>query len=172
MLPVRLVTLDDIPLGRLIHIAARILDQRWSTYLAERHGLTPAGMMVLFTLARSDELTHRDLAERCFVRPATLTGIVDTLDRAGLVERHRDPADRRTVRLVLTDDGRRHAEDLFEMVHQRRPLTSVDADPANAAVIRQFLLELIRTMSDGEDGRLSQENQQTNQERGPGGGPC
>ncbi|ASW56706.1 MarR family winged helix-turn-helix transcriptional regulator [Plantactinospora sp. KBS50] len=162
------VRLDDIPLGRLVHVAGRLVGQRWSAHLAERHGLTPAGMQVLFALARHGEAGHREIAERCFVRPATLTGIVDTLERGGLVTRRRDPADRRTVRLALTESGDRQVRELFEMVHRRDPLTSVDADPANAAVIRRFLLELIATMSDGEDNGLSQADHQ----RAPGGGRC
>ncbi|MFB9235185.1 MarR family winged helix-turn-helix transcriptional regulator [Plantactinospora siamensis] len=163
-----LVRLDDVPLGRLLHVAGRMVGQRWSAYLADRHGLTPAGMHVLFTLAHSGELGHREIAERCFVRPATLTGIVDTLERRGLVERRRDAADRRTVRLALTADGRRHVRELSELTQRRDPLTSVDADPANAAVIRSFLLELIGTMSDGEDPVLLQEDHQ----RGSGGARC
>ncbi|HEX7744603.1 MAG TPA: MarR family winged helix-turn-helix transcriptional regulator [Micromonosporaceae bacterium] len=148
----------DIPLGRLIDFAARLLTQRWSRYLAEHHGLTPAGMSVLFTLARGGDLTHREMADRCYVRPATLTGIVDTLERNGLVERRRDPADRRAVRLALTAEGDRHARELFDVISRDRPLTSVDADPAKAAVIREFLLELIHEMSDGKDPTLTPRN--------------
>jgi len=157
---VNLLLPRDFPLGRLIDLAARLLSQRWSRYLTEHHGLTPAGMSVLFTLARGGELTHREMADQCYVRPATLTGIVDTLERNGLVERRRDPADRRTVRLALTADGERHAGKLLDLISSDRPLTSVDADPAKAAVIREFLLELIHTMSDGEDPTLTAKHRQ------------
>jgi DNA-binding MarR family transcriptional regulator len=51
--------------------------------------------------------THREIARRCWVRPATLTGIVDALERDGLVARRRSGRDRRQVRLELTDEGRR-----------------------------------------------------------------
>lgn len=155
----------DIPLGRLIDFAARVLSQRWSRYLAEHHGLTPAGMSVLFTLARGGQLTHREMADQCYVRPATLTGIVDTLERNGLVERRRDPADRRAVRLALTADGDRHVRELSDVMSTDRPLTSVDADPAKATVIREFLLELIHTMSDGEDPRLTAKHSRWQQDQ-------
>jgi MarR family transcriptional regulator, organic hydroperoxide resistance regulator len=167
---VNLLLPQDIPLGRLIDFAARLLFQRWSRYLAEHHGLTPAGMSVLFTLARGGDLTHREMADRCYVRPATLTGIVDTLERNGLVERRRDPADRRAVRLALTAEGDKHARELFDVISTDRPLTSVDADPAKAAVIREFLLELIHTMSDGEDPTLTAKHARWHQDRD--GNPC
>lgn len=138
-----LVGLHDVPLGRLLIHAGHVVGQRWNRYLAEEHGLTQAGMITLLTLARFGELPHRTVAERCFVKPATLTGIVDTLERQGLVERRRDDADRRSVRLVLTPAGRDRAAALTTFIHSGRPLTSVDADPAKAAVIREFLLEVI-----------------------------
>jgi DNA-binding MarR family transcriptional regulator len=146
--------LRDAPLGRLLVIAGHVAEQRWSRYLAEQHGLTPAGMATLMTLAQHGESTHRALAQRCFVRPATLTGVVDTLERDGMVERRRDDADRRAVRLVLTPAGRARVAALRDVMVSGRALTSVDADPTKEAVIREFLLELIDTMSDEKGGGL------------------
>ncbi|WP_091338370.1 MarR family winged helix-turn-helix transcriptional regulator [Micromonospora rhizosphaerae] len=163
--------LRHAPLGRLLSVAGKLVEQRWGRYLAEHHGLTSAGMRVLFILSGMGETTHRDVAERCFVRPATLTGIVDTLERDGFVERRRDAADRRTVRVALTDKGREHARALTDLIHSDNPLTSVDADPAKKAVIREFLIELITTMSDGDVGRLNPDQESTD-ETTPGGRPC
>jgi DNA-binding MarR family transcriptional regulator len=146
--------LRDAPLGRLLVIAGHVTSQRWSRYLAEQHGLTPAGMATLMTLAQHGESTHRALADRCFVRPATLTGVVDTLERDGLVIRRRDAADRRTVRLVLTPAGLARTEALAAVMRSGRPLTSVDAEPEKAAVIREFLCEVIDTMADKSGGGL------------------
>ncbi|WP_431922847.1 MarR family winged helix-turn-helix transcriptional regulator [Micromonospora wenchangensis] len=165
--------LRDVPLGRLLSVAGHLVDQHWGRYLAEHHGLTPAGMRVLFTLNHLDDATHRDVADRCFVRPATLTGIVDTLERDGFVERRRDDADRRSVRLALTDKGREHTRSLVDRMRTDTPLTSVDADPARREVIRDFLIEVITTMSDGEDKRLTttQDQESTDHPR-PGSHPC
>ncbi len=139
----KMVQLGDVPLGRLLVVAGHLTGQRWNRYLADEHGLTQAGMVTLMALAEHGELPHRAVAELCFVRPATLTGIVDTLERDGLVQRRRDGADRRSIKLTLTPAGRDRVAALTAMIRARRPLTSVDADPAKAAVIRQFLLEVI-----------------------------
>ncbi|MGC4809361.1 MarR family winged helix-turn-helix transcriptional regulator [Micromonospora sp. DT228] len=152
MLTVDLVTLKDVPLGRLLVVAAHLVGQRWNRYLAEDHGLTHAGMVTLMTLARHGELPHREVAEKGFVRPATLTGIVDTLAREGLVERQRDDSDRRSVRLAITPAGRDRIAALTAVIQSGHPLTSVDADPAKAQVIREFLLEVIGS---GDDPRMT-----------------
>jgi len=48
--------------------------------------------------------TH--LARRMNVAVPTMTSMIDGLAERGLVARHPDPADRRQVRIVMTDDGR------------------------------------------------------------------
>ncbi|RIV39447.1 MarR family winged helix-turn-helix transcriptional regulator [Micromonospora radicis] len=138
-----LYQLGDLPLGRLLVVAGHLTGQRWNRYLADEHGLTQAGMVTLMALAEHGELPHRAVAELCFVRPATLTGIADTLERDGLVERRRDEDDRRSVKLALTAAGHDRVAALTALIRSKRPLTSVDTDPAKAAVIRQFLLEVI-----------------------------
>ena len=56
------------------------------------------------------------LAEATQETSATMTGIVDRLVEHGLVERHRDPSDRRSVLVSLTGCGER----LLEEVENRR----------------------------------------------------
>ncbi|WBB65022.1 MarR family transcriptional regulator [Micromonospora sp. WMMD812] len=148
-----LFTLDDVPMGRLLVTAGHLVSQRWNRILAEKFNLTQAGMVTLMTLAHHGTLPHREVAQRCYVRPATLTGIVDTLERDGLVERQRDENDRRSVRLAITPAGRERLSALSALIRSGRPLTSVDADPAKAAVIREFLLEVIGS---GEDPRMTE----------------
>jgi DNA-binding MarR family transcriptional regulator len=170
-----LVTFSDAlrqaPLGRLISVAGHVVEQHWGRYLAEHHGLTPAGMRVLLILVRAGDSTHREIAERCFVRPATLTGIVDTLERDGFVARKQNPQDRRSVQLTLTDRGRETALALVDLMHSARPLTSVDADPAKREVVREFLLEIITTMSDGDLRRLNRDSE-SHTENPTGSRPC
>jgi MarR family transcriptional regulator, organic hydroperoxide resistance regulator len=147
---VELVTLHDVPLGRLLLLAGQRVSNRWNKLLADRFGLTNSGMSVLLALHGRGALAHGELALLCFVKPSTLTGIVDTLEKAGLVERRRDGADRRAVRLALTLDGAVAAQSLNSLIRNPRPLTSVDADPAKAQVIREFLLEIIANTTDTE----------------------
>ncbi len=150
MFAVELVELHDVPMGRLLVLAGQRANQRWNKLLADRFGLTNSGMSVLLALHGRGDLSHGELALLCFVKPSTLTGIVDTLERSGLVERRRDGTDRRAVRLALTLDGAVAAQSLLSVIRNPRPLTSVDADPVKAQVVREFLLEVIANMTDTE----------------------
>jgi DNA-binding MarR family transcriptional regulator len=68
------------------------------------HGLSVPARILLGTLEGAGEpLSHSAIAERLFVTGASVTSLVDTLERRGLVRRIRDTADRRVVLVQLTE---------------------------------------------------------------------
>lgn len=62
---------------------------------------------------RETPLTPAELAERTGVTRATITGLVDTLERAGYVTRKPHPEDRRSMSVGLTARGRKLLSDLL-----------------------------------------------------------
>src|SRR5262245_42635697 len=62
--------------------------------------------LTVLSLVRTEGLGLAELARRCMVAPTVITGIVDRLERQGLIRREADPRDRRVNRLVLTEAGR------------------------------------------------------------------
>jgi DNA-binding MarR family transcriptional regulator len=151
--------LENAHLGRLVATAGHLASERWTRYVSDSYGLSPAGASVLMALSHDRRMTHGDLADVCYIRPATLTGVVDTLVKSGHVERKADEADRRTVWVTVTRKGSLVAVKVINRVtghgtqgseRVMRALTSVDADPKNEAIIRRFLIELIVRLSDAE----------------------
>lgn len=70
-------------------------------------GIGFAHYKLLGELRREGALTASHLAQAADLAPATASEMIDTLVTAGFVERHRDPDDRRIVRVSLTPRGRR-----------------------------------------------------------------
>lgn len=60
-----------------------------------------------------------ELAESSHQLSATMTGIVDRLAERGLVQRERDPRDRRALRVMLTQEGKQLMEKVSERKHAR-----------------------------------------------------
>ncbi len=71
-----------------------------------RLGLTPAAARALSELDPDRPSPARDLAVQLDCEPSNVTGLVDRLEEAGLVERRVDPEDRRIKTLVVTGAGR------------------------------------------------------------------
>jgi DNA-binding MarR family transcriptional regulator len=63
--------------------------------------------MCLRMLSVNDGATQRDVARMLHVAPPTVSKMLGTLEKAGLVERRPDPADQRLTRVHITDAGRR-----------------------------------------------------------------
>lgn len=73
-----------------------------------RHGLSQGRFLTLIVLNRTPDevVTPSTLAEKIGVKRATMTGLLDGLERDGLVERLDHPQDRRKIGLRLTGKGR------------------------------------------------------------------
>lgn len=71
-----------------------------------RHGVRVGQNLVLEVLWETDGLTPGELAERLRVATPTVVKSATRMEAAGLVVRKRDPADRRLVRIHLTEQAR------------------------------------------------------------------
>jgi DNA-binding MarR family transcriptional regulator len=76
---------------------------------------------VLTTLSEREGVSQQGLAERLYVTKGNISGLVDRLVAAGLVERRSAAADKRQHSIFLTPDGRRLAADAIDV--QRRFVT-------------------------------------------------
>jgi len=85
-------------------------------------GLSAPRLSALSVIAFAGPLSLAELAAAEQVRPPTMSRIVDALVEADLNTRETDPADRRSVRIAATEQGRR----LMEAARQRRVAALVE----------------------------------------------
>jgi len=95
-----------------------LLDKVMQPYFA-RFGISGSQWGVLRNLHRAEAeglpgLRLTDLSERLLIRPPSVTGVVDRLERGGLVERGDSPTDLRAKRVVLTPRGRQLVEQVMQ----------------------------------------------------------
>ena len=132
----------DAPLPALVMVAIRLVGAFIGS-TAQGTGISPAGLGVMRLLAARDGLKSSEVAAWGSWTPGTVTSVVDTLVRDGYVERRREPADRRVVRLHLTDAGRRKVEEAISLIGPRWQEAFGYVDPADEPVIRKFLIQTI-----------------------------
>ncbi|MEW1913014.1 MarR family transcriptional regulator [Kitasatospora sp. NPDC085895] len=121
------------------------------TRLAERlarRGLRLWHLAVLAALADFGPHAQRDLSVRLSVDPSDIAKVVDELAAAGWVDRSRDPADRRRIRVTVTDPGRTA---LRELQAEAEAVQAELLAPLSAAE-RTRLHGLLRRLFDGDPG--------------------
>lgn len=69
-------------------------------------GVSPTQLNVIKLIDQLGELSLSELAMKLATQNATVTGIIDRMDEAGLVTRARSPEDRRVWHVRLTERGR------------------------------------------------------------------
>lgn len=104
--------LDD-QLCFALYAASRAVVSRYRPLLDEL-GLTYPQYLVMLVLWERDEgsgpVSVRELGDQLRLDSSTLSPLLKRLEAHGLVRRRRDPADERSVRITLTDAGRRMRE--------------------------------------------------------------
>lgn len=79
--------------------------ERYAAAHIRREGLGPAEFDVLSTLGNTDGMTFKELGQRTLIYKTTLTGVIDRLERQGLVRRRPSTRDRRSMIAALTPEG-------------------------------------------------------------------
>lgn len=118
--------------------------------LAQAAGMTPVQLRVVQIVAETGTSTGGAIARRMHVAPATITAMIDKLERAGHVARQRSDADRRQTIIALTDRGREALKRAPDALQQRFAAEfEALADWEQAMIVA--VLERVATMLDAGD---------------------
>jgi DNA-binding MarR family transcriptional regulator len=128
--------METIPfeIGETAHALRKAFDR-----LATGLGVTRAQWKVLFKLTRHPGLRQVELADLLELEPITLCRIVDRLEEARLVERARDPEDRRAWRLHVTAGAQPLVEKLRAVGDELVEQAFAGIDPQDIETTRKVL---------------------------------
>ena len=121
-------------LGFLVSDVARLMRRRFDER-ARKSGATGPQWRTLKILERHEGLNQGQIAELLEVEPITCCRMIDRLEEAGLVERRRDPADRRAWRIYLTDKARPVLAELHDIAGAMLEAALNGLDPAQRDVL-------------------------------------
>lgn len=89
-----------------VHVLANLIGHGFAGHLEQAHGLSVADWRVMLTLGREPGLTAAEITGRWAMDKMAISRAIRRLSAAGLIERTRNPEDRRSFRLGLTAKGR------------------------------------------------------------------
>jgi DNA-binding MarR family transcriptional regulator len=148
------------------HVGFAFLLVQLGTYVARQFaeqlaplGVEPRHVGMLTRLAANEGKSQQAIGELVGVNPTQMVFLVDDLEDRGFVERRRNPADRRSYGLFLTDTGREMLAKvrLVAIAHQAAlggPLTAAD---------QEQLTSLLRRLAGGHG--LTEQNLPSGQPR-------
>jgi DNA-binding MarR family transcriptional regulator len=121
-----------------------------SSKMSKEFGLTGPQSSVLRILARRGPLSSAEVSRHMHVTPSNVTGIVDRLERKGLVERIRQQKDRRVVSVRLTEDGKSISHSLPDPIENRLISGLSDLDSQRIKTLNQALKQILTLIDAGK----------------------
>jgi DNA-binding MarR family transcriptional regulator len=140
-------TLPTVEAFAALRWAAKLTHQvmeRW----AEKQGLSEGRLQLLFRLRHKAPggVPLGELAEMMNVSPRNITGLIDNLERDGLVVRVPDPDDRRSVLAALTDQGRQRIDATWRASIERQTPWAEGMSREELVQLRHLCLRIVENM--------------------------
>jgi len=136
-------------LGRQLYLTFRTMRDRLDEDMRAVGG-SMSQRIVLKTVGDHPELSQRELADRVLLTGSTLTHHLDRMEAAGYLSRSRDTADRRVVRVSLTESGKHRRVELDRVVEaSEQRLLSIVA-PNEAKTLNRSLSRLQERLGEHE----------------------
>ncbi len=132
----------DQSIAYLLADSARMLRREFDARVREL-GMTGPQARLLLNLAVSEGENQGFYAERLDVEPISLTRMIDRMEESGLLERRRDPADRRAWRVHLTPRAREVIETVRSHADPLREMLLAGLNPDQRAALASSL-EIVR----------------------------
>lgn len=146
------MALETLPfeIAETAHSLRREFDRR-----AAPLGVTRAQWRALAWLGREPGLRQVELADHLDIEPITLCRIVDRLEESGLVERRRDPEDRRAWRLHLTTKAEPLVGQLRTLAGQMAQEAFAGVPPQTIEMLREALARVRSNIAPESPKRMS-----------------
>ncbi|MFO7801711.1 MAG: MarR family transcriptional regulator [Desulfovermiculus sp.] len=140
-----------------------------SSMLKKHYGLTGPQSEALRTLEDDGPMSSASLSRRLYVTPSNVTGIIDRLEKKGLVERIRKPKDRRVSLITLTEKGRTLYQSLPASIEGKLISGLDDMDLEQVTKLHEEIYKILdildadkyepKVLGDSVDMRVSAEEQ-------------
>jgi len=132
-------------IGPRVRLLRNVLSAR-SIVVSAPYALPTGSLTVLALIAANPGSSQTALAERAGLNKSALVGIVDQLERRGLVERNRAVNDRRRYQLLVTAEGERTIDELFAVVSAEEASIRESLGKADTATLLALLDRAIEAL--------------------------
>jgi DNA-binding MarR family transcriptional regulator len=131
----------EMTVGQLLAQVCRLAGHRLRVHM-EKIGLHKGQGFALIHLWHHEGIPQRELSRAMHISPASVTNMLQRMERDGLIARKRDQEDQRVVRVFLTDKAKAMRKEAQTVFHQMEAeLSSIYTDKEKAT-LRRLLMKL------------------------------
>lgn len=117
--------------------------------LLSKIDIHPGQEQLLLHLLAQDGHTHTEMAGRLCVQPATVSRMLDRMERNGLVKRRVDAEDQRISRIYLTEKGRELMEPVAQAWQTLEEISFANLTLEERLLLRRLLLQVNANLNAG-----------------------
>ena len=121
--------------------------------LLEELGLYRGQPHMLRALWKKEGQTHSELARRLHVQPATVTKMLQRMEKTGFVERRHDAEDQRVSRVYLTEAGRSIRDDVQRVWRTLEEDTFAELTLEERLLLRRLFLQMRENLVHATGGK-------------------
>jgi MarR family transcriptional regulator, organic hydroperoxide resistance regulator len=118
-----------------------------SDYFMDQIQMHRSQASVLCKLYVQDGLTQSEIAQQLSIQGATLTDMLQRMEEAGHISRHRDPEDNRLVRVFLTQAGREKERFIMDQFTKLESAIFEGFDDCERNLLREYLQRGMHNMT-------------------------
>lgn len=118
---------------------------KYFSKLLEEYGVTPAQYGVLNCLWREGQLSPKQIGEMVHLEAPTVSGILDKMQRAGLIERSVDPNNRRSVLVIATQKSNEIREEVEVATNKLNAKVLQDLTQSDTEALKKALEAIIKS---------------------------
>ena len=124
-----------------------VINKQKGREILNDYNITPPQFVALQWLFDSGEMTIGDLSSKMYLACSTTTDLIDRMEKTGLVTRAKDEQDRRIVRVVLLERGKKLIEEVIAKRQNYLAEVVCEYDRAEVELLCENLQKLHKEMS-------------------------
>jgi DNA-binding MarR family transcriptional regulator len=115
--------------------------------MSRQFGLTGAQSGVLRSLFAHGAISSAELSRKLYVTPSNITGVIDRLEKKGLVERIRKVGDRRVALITLTEKGNELSKSLPDPIEKKLISELIDLELEHVQLLSMAMNQIINLIA-------------------------
>lgn len=140
--------LNGVELGSMLFFFANHIVNGFTTHFS-RYGISQAryGVLLMLYVESEAEWTPADLASAGGISRATMTGLLDGLEKQGYLNRLPRPGDRRSITIRLSNEGQRFVDDMLPDHFNRLAEAMGDLSASERKTLMKIVPRVLQSMS-------------------------